>query len=335
MITIKSIANTFGVSTATVSKALNGLTGMSDELRERILQYAKENNYVPNMYGRGLKGVSLRVIGVIIPDNANPTYSVMLKGIEARAEQAGFNIILCNSDEDWKKEQSKINVLVEKKVDGILLVPAAVAEDEPPKRYSMLDAVKMPFVMSIRKLEGYYCDVLTSDNRYGASIAVNYLIGKGHRKIVHVTSTLNTSTVTQRIIGFKEKMQVAKLPVDCDSIIHLNYLNKDSFTSGVAELVKRKDKFTAIFAFNDMLAFHLIKTLSALGLQVPKDIAVIGYDDNDFADFCLVPLTTVSHDSFYLGYLGADILIERIKDKSKLYSEKLIRPSRIIERMSV
>jgi LacI family transcriptional regulator len=335
MITIKSIAETFGVSTATVSKALNGLPGMSDELRVSILQYAKENNYIPNMFGRGLKGVSFQVIGVIISDNANPTYSMMIKGIEARAEQCGFNIILCNSGEDWKKEQRQIKILLEKKVDGILIVPAAVAEGEPCGRYAMLEAVKIPYIMAIRKIENYYCDILMSDNRFGAKMAVKYFIDKGHKKIIHVTSTLNISTVTDRIAGFKEQMLESELPLDEDSVVYVNYLDKNSFYAKVSELVKRKDEFTAIFAFNDMLAFHLIKALSAFGVRVPEDVAVIGYDNNDFADFCLVPLTTVSHDSFYLGYLAADLLIERIEDRNKLCSEKLIKPDRIIERNSV
>jgi len=335
MITIKSIAENFKVSAATVSKALNGLPGVSDELRGSIINYAKENNYIPNMFGRGLKGETLKVIGVIISDNANPTYSMVIKGIEAQAELCGFNIILCNSHEDWKKEQKQIRVLLEKKVDGILIVPSAVARDELSGRYDILDAVKIPSIMAIRKIESYCCDIVTSDNVFGAKMAAKYLLDKGHTNIIHITTVLNISTSSERIIGFKQAMERAGLEIDEQSIIAMDYSDQEAFQNAMSQLIKRKADFSAIFAFNDIMAFHVIKALHSFGLSVPKDVAVIGYDNNDFADFCSVPLTTVHSDSFYLGFLAAATLLERIHCESTPYSEKLIKPKRIIERDSV
>jgi LacI family transcriptional regulator len=335
VITIKSIAKHFGISTAAVSKALHGHKGVSEELREEIVQYARKNNYVPDMYGRGLKGETLKVLGIIISDNTNPTYSRLVKGIEAEAETQGYNVILCNSNESYQREKMQINSLLYKKVDGLLIVPSPKGETEGNDRYDMLEQLNVPYVCINRTLEGCVCAVIKSDNVYGAKMATRFLIDKGHRKIIHITSGKNISSARERIEGFCEAMQEAGLDMNGVKVYKVDDTTRESSKKGVFEILKDNDDFTAIFTFNDNLAFAVMQVLKNKGKKIPEDVAVIGYDDNDFADICTVPLTTVPQDSYYIGQLAVKTLLDRITAQATQLIELLVKPEKIVERESV
>ncbi len=329
------MAKHFGVSTAAISKALNGLPGVSDELRQSIIEYARDNKYVPNIYGKGLKGKAPKVVGVIITDNANPSYSRIVKGIEAEAEKLDYSVILCNSGDEWSKENRYLEMLVEKSVLGILIVPSQRCADEPSNRYEILEKANVPFVLMNRTIDGLECDSVVTDNVQASAMAVHYLVEHGHSKIIHVTSEKNISTAVERMLGFKRAMHEHKLRCTDADVYRINDYSRDNCVVAMAEILRKRNEFTAVYAFNDSIAFACIKAIMEHGLSVPDDIAVIGYDDNGFADISLVPLTTVPQESEYLGAIAFEMIIDKIATNRRTPLQKVLLPRSIAERKSV
>lgn len=335
MITLKIIAQHFGVSTAAISKALNGLPGVSEELRTAVVAFARENNYVPNMFGKGLKGKAPKVMGVIITDNANPSYSRIVKGVEAEAEKLDYSIILCNSEDKWSKESRYLEMLVQNSVQGILIVPAQRDENEPKNRYKILEKANVPYVLINRTLEGYDCDTVVADNHRASAMAVDYLVKKGHRNIIHITSDKNISTAVDRMDGFRRAVEKHGLPVHEKDIYRIHDTDRDACAVAMEEILRQRRDFTAVYAFNDSMAFGCMKAMAANKIAVPAEMAILGYDDNGFADISLVPLTTVPQPSEYFGSLAFELIVDKRNTRRTTSMHKVVMPSSIIERNSV
>lgn len=335
-ININTIAAHFTTSATTVSKALNGKKGVSTKLRREILQYAKENNYIPNLYGRGLKGKTLRVIGVVISDNCNPSFAELVQGIEHCANEADYNIILCNSNESWETEKKHIGILIEKGVEGIIIIPTErQGKHEGFERYMPFQNLGVPIVFAFRTMEGCTFDVVKTDNRYGAYLATKYLIDKGHRSLLHITTNLDISTRYERIEGFKKALEEAKLPFADDMVFTVSAYGMESSEQDVRRLLTEKRGFTGIFVFNDLLAIGAVKAMHDLGIAVPGDIAVIGFDNMSFSSVCTVPLTTVSQHNRQMGEAAFKILMERITGGKHGSILREYRPDALILRDSV
>jgi LacI family transcriptional regulator len=335
MITIKMIAKHFNISAAAVSKTLNGIPAVSEELRQEILKFAKENNYIPNIYGRGLKGEKMGVFGVILADNTNMIHSKLIKGIEREADKHGYNIILCNSSEDWKKEQKQINMLLQKRIDGLLIVPAPPNREETEKRYTILDNIKIPYVCVYRSLSGCNCDIVKSDNVSGALLATQFLIGRGHKKILHSTTNKNISSGQERLKGYRMALKKAGISYKEENVIFVDETDREEIKRRVIETIQEQYDYTAIFAFNDNIAFAAMLALRSAGKRIPQDMAIIGFDNTDMADISIVPLTTVSQDGITLGRMAVEVLLERIQNKEKNLKTLILPPGGIVERESV
>jgi LacI family transcriptional regulator len=193
-VTIKYLADILDVSPKTVSKAINDKSGVSEELRQRIKSLANELNYVPSLFGRGLRGHTTKTIGVIVTDNANPNYSHAIKGIEYKSEQFGYNIILCNSNESVEKENNYIHMLIEKHVDGIILTPSPIAQGQVGSGIEKLKQFNIPYVFVNRFIEGEKDNCVGVDNVGGAYIATDYLIKQGHKKIIYLMANMDISS---------------------------------------------------------------------------------------------------------------------------------------------
>lgn len=335
MITIKHIAKHFGISTAAVSKALNGLEGVSEELRSEIMEFAKKNNYIPNLYGRGLKGNKINVLGVVISDNTNPMYSKLIKGIEAEANDHAFNIILCNSSENRENELKQIQMLLQKKIDGLLIVPAQLEKEEAGDRYDILDRLNIPYVCIDRSLPGSSCDIVKSDNVYGTKLGTRYLIDHGHTRIIYASSAKKISSAREREQGYLEAMREAGLPADENNIVYLPDTSREDNRNEMLRVLEKRDDFSAVFAFNDTMAFAILQALYIKGKRIPGDVALMGYDNNDFAEICMVPLTTVSQDSYHFGKLAVKAIMERINNERTQFVQCVVKTRGIIERDSV
>jgi len=308
--TLRDIAESIGVTKKTVSKALNDLPGVSDALRLTIKRKAEALNYVPNIYGLGLSGKSPRTLGVVISDNSSPAYALFLKGIEEAANRSGYTVVICNTNEDPAAEDVHVRVLASRQVQGVLLSPCGNRSHNPGLK--ILDRLHIPHVLINRRSGPKSGICVSQDHRAGAILATEFLLDRGHRNILHLTCKEATSVVTARTHGFRSAMRQRGQKA-ASAIVRAAC--RISIESGCCEMLGAlADGFqgTAVFAFNDMIAFGALKALHQRGIRVPQDMAVIGYDDIPFAEVSHPPLTTV-HQAFHeVGVEAVRVLLAKM-----------------------
>ena len=308
--TLRDIAALLQTTTKTVSKALNDQPGVSPELRDKIKLAAEELHYVPNIFGRGLSGKPQRTIGVILPENANPFYSFVIKGLEQEATDADYSIMLCNSNDDLGRENKVLRVLIEKHVDGIILTPA---QPRANQHIELLQRQKIPYVLINRTIPGHDYPCIKADSTTGAYLAGQYLLDKGHRRILHLTRFSSVIAVEERIQGMERAFQERGLAWDpLDISRSCKEVSVEGGYAAMQAILKTRRDFTAVFAFNDILAFGALKALLECGARIPQDVAVMGFDNILFSDVCLVPLTTVNQNNAAIGAIAMQVLLEQI-----------------------
>ena len=331
-ITIKSIAALVKTSPKTVSKALNNQPGVSKELREKIRKKARELKYVPNAFGKGLSGKPSKTIGVIITDNTNPMYSLILKGLEEKAAESDYAIILCNSNEDIQTEKKLIHVLLQKQVDGIIIRPV----DNPKniRNLELLQHFGMPYV-TINRVHPHQEDCCVRPNDFlAAYLAGQYLLQKGHSKIIHLTRKYSILAVEDRIVALKKIFSENSLTFQDENIYRRCEGSVESAYTEMLKILRERHDFTAVFAYNDIIAFGVMKAVHECRLRIPGDIAIMGIDNLMFAEICLVPLTTVNHHMSAVGTIAMEVLLNKIQNKHDAPHPKVPEPY-VVERQSV
>ncbi len=337
-ITIRELAKMANVSPKTVSKALNDQPGVNKELSSKIKKLAKEMNYIPNLLGRGLKHNSIKTIGVIIPSSSNPHYSEVIKGIVEKSEKFGYSIILCSSDDSISHEDQQIQLLLQKHVDGIILTPAPDFIDSKRTGIENLKKFGIPYIFINRYLKGEENNCVKIDNILGGYLGTKYLIEKGHKEIIylspHLTSQRVNSSANDRIIGYKKALTENNIPVNENNIYSCDSINLESSFNAMLNILKKRRNFTAVFSFNDVVAFGVIKALYEYRLRIPSDVAVIGFDDMLYSQICLVPLTTIRQDSYLIGSVATELLVNKIIDNYVVDANKMIFTPKVIVRLS-
>lgn len=338
-ITIRELAKFANVSPKTVSKALNDRPGVNKELSNKIKKLAKEMHYIPNLLGRGLKHSSIKTIGVIIPSSSNPHYSEITKGIVEESDKFGYNIILCSSDDSIDHEDRQIQLLIQKQVDGIILTPAPDFIDSKRIGIETLKKFDIPYILINRYLKGEEDNCVKIDNTLGGYLGTKYLIEKGHREIIylspHLTPQRVNSSANDRITGYKKALIESNIPVNENNICSCDTINLDSSFNAMLNILKKRRDFTAVFSFNDVVAFGVIKALYECRLRIPSDVAVIGFDDMLYSQICLVPLTTIRQESYMIGSVATELLINKINGNYIVDANKMVFTPKIIERLSV
>ncbi len=329
-ITLKDIAREAGVSTTTVSRALNNKNDISISTKQRILKLAKEMGYTPNAIARGLKIKQTQTVGVAIADISDPFFAPIVKGIEKAAHQEGYHIILCDTDEDYKKEEEALRTLIEKRVDGLLVTPAQTDY----KDITELKRRKIPFVLLGRhfNFELFETDYVATDDIEGAFSATTYLIKKGHKRILFINGPDYVSSAKERLAGYKRALLEAGIGID-QSLIRKGGIKMEDGYKIMKEELKKSLNFTAVFAYSDFVALGVIKALKEAHLKIPRDIAVVGYDDIEVAAFLEVPLTTVRIPKYELGVEGFKLLKRKIANEISS-PQKVILPTELIIRKS-
>lgn len=331
-VTIKDIASRVNVSPKTVSKALNDLPEVSDELREKIKTVAREMNYISNRFAQSLiSGKPSRTIGVII-DHTSPAYALILRGLEERAAEQDFNIILCNSKNDVVREKKFVNMLLEKQVDGILIRP--VDHHDTIYNLEILKKIKLPYVIINRSIPKHEHSCIRADSFSSAYQATQYLIRKGHQNFIHITYKFQNRSVKDRITGMKQALKEADLVFEKKNVYALDNATAQTAYTSMLRILKERGDFTAIFAYNDVMAYGAMKAVYECRLRIPSDVAIIGVDNLMFSDFCLVPLTTVNQNLYGIGKIAMDFLLKKVDGKDTSDKYEIPKPY-VIERESV
>ena len=330
-VTLKDIAARLDTSPKTASKALNNQPGVSEELRQKIKDIAREMHYIPNPFGKGLSGKPLKTIGIIVPDNVNPSYSLMLRGMETKASALHYSIILGNSNEDIEQESALVQVLLGKHVDGVIICPTYYPEISP--NVKILQQLKMPYVLVDRDLRDQPHPCVKTNNFLAAYLAGQYLIRKGYSKIIHLTRKHSVPAVEERIEGLKKAFHEKGIPFQEDRIFRRCEISIESGFQATQEILHTNKDFNAVLAFNDIIAFGVMKALRDARLRIPEDVAVMGFDNLIFSDICLSPLTSVNQNLCAIGTVAMELLLQQIAGKDAVKMTELPKPY-IVERES-
>jgi LacI family transcriptional regulator len=309
-VTIKDIAREANVSFATVSRAFNNKSGVRPEIRARILEVAKRLNYTPNGIARGLVNKRTKTIGLLIPDITNPYFPEVARGIEEGAKEQGYSVFLCNTNWEQDRQAQYIELLIEKRVDGLVIAPVSNAMD--PAQERLFDSI--PVVYVDRPPQATRRSYVVIDNERGGFLATKHLIESGCRTIGFIGAVEQSMPVDERLEGFKLAMTRYGLSIE-ERYIKLGHFTQEAGTRLVREMIEKGDYPRAIFAENDILALGVMEGVRSMGLSVPADIAVVGFDDIHFASFENVQLTTICQPKYDMGKAAVKILLEEIDVK--------------------
>lgn len=311
--TIKDIANYTGFSVTTISLVLNNKAKkIPQSTKDTIMDAVEKLNYHPNQLAVGLVKKRTQTIGLIISDVSNVFFSTLAKGVEDSCRRQGWNLILCNTNDEHERDLAYIQVLADKGVDGILFCMARDSDREKAKEsINLLEKLKIPFVMIDRYLEEADCSSVIVNHMQGGYAATRHLLQKGHRRIGCVTGPLGLEDSKERLAGYRRALEEYHVPYVPELIYEGNY-DRESGTKAMEYFMEQKIPVSAVFAFNDMSAYGVYNGLKKWGMSVPGEISVIGYDDIFFSEILDVPLTTVKQPVYDMGVEGVKLLIEEV-----------------------
>jgi len=309
---IRKVAQLAGVSVATVSRVLNHPERVSEKTKNRVLSVMKDIDFSPNALARGLNLRRTNTIALVIPDIQNPLYTEIARGVESIAHRNGNNLLLCNTEKDVVKEKSYVQMLIEKKIDGVILAYTGLKDADFQEIINKeINLILCGMNSATMRISSVY-----SDFRQGAALAVQHLIKLGYKRIACITGSDRYIENREKVQGYIETMEKAELDVHPHYLVHGN----DDINSGylsALKLQKIEDRPEAVFVCNDLMAIGAINAMQKAGLNVPEDIGVVGYDNIVMGSFIDPKLTTVSWPVYKMGILSARILIDEVKSKSE------------------
>lgn len=329
MPTIRDVAKRAGVAPTTVSRVINNAGYVKDTTRERVETAIQELGYVPNRLARSLRLKRTHTLGLVVTDIANPFWPAVARGVEDTAHTAGFNVILCNTDESEAKQAQYLEVLLQKRVDGILLAPASASAE----LVDWIQSQTMPVVLVDRTVDGGQVDVVRGDSENGAYRLVQHLISLGHRHIAVLSGPNNVSTAVDRVAGYRRAMGDAGLQV-CPGWVRWGEFSRDSGYEMAEQVLATSPHPTALFAVNNFIAVGALRALRDMGLRVPEDISVVSFDDLT-SQLVIEPFLTVADQPAYdMGKRAAELLLARLSGLARNGCQDVVLPVQVTIRES-
>ncbi len=317
-VTIKDIAKKTGYSVSTVSIALNKKEfRLPQKTRDEILKTAKEMGYVRNQTAISLRKKRSNTIGLIIPDIRNDFYATFAKGCEQTCSENGWGLIITNSDNHQEKESRYIDMLYQKNVAGIIMARASLYNEKPIDTFGQLKKLKIPHVL-LDFSGTSVSNVVSSDHELGGYLVTKHLLKLGHRKIACITGDLSLEGAKSRLNGYQKALQEAGIAYDKRLIYESDYTFETT-----REVVKKMDLggFTAVFAFNDLMALAFENYVRENGYQVPRDFSVAGYDNTAISKIMYPSLTTVDQSVQKMGASASNILMDPDVENGRVIKE--------------
>lgn len=315
-VTISDIARESGVSQTTVSRVLNNSGYVKDETREKILKIIKEKKYIPSAIARGLSTKKTNTIGVVVPDINNPFFGEVIKGIGEIADKYNFNIILCNTNDNVKKEIKALEVLKEQRIEGIVITPSSVEDEFNSEYLKDIQNFGIPVVLAEGQVKFSDFSGVFTDNIKGAYEAISALTKNGHTKIAIITGRMNTKSAKDRLEGYKKALMENNLNIDEEYILYGDYKEQSGYNL-TKEILTMKDRPTAIFVSSNLMTFGAVKAIYEKELSIPKDISIIGYDNLEILNIVGLNISYVSAPAREIGIKSMKLLIERLKNSNK------------------
>jgi LacI family transcriptional regulator len=328
---LKDIARDLNVSVMTVSKVVRGCADVGAETRSRVLAKIKELNYQPNWVARSLAARRTFMIGLIVPDLMHSFFAEIAKGVSSAIRPLGYDVVICNSEEDSAFESSEIDRLLGRQVDGLILASA-----QAPSKVEVFERIEsrnVPYVLIDRQFADVRANYVGADDAAIGRMATRHLIERGCRRIAHIAGPPIT-TGLGRLQGYREALAAAGIPVPDSYVVHAR--DDESAYESVRGLLALEPRPDGVFGYNDPIAAGAMKAVLEAGIAIPRDIKVIGVGNVHYSDLLRVPLSTIDQSSAQIGQQAADLLMKAINSKRKRPPKTVtIEPKLIVRESTV
>ncbi len=330
MATVVDVAKLAGVSASTASRVFSGRGYVANQTRQKVLQAAKELGYTPNHIARSLRLHRTKMIGLLISDVENAFYSTIAKNVESAAKEAGYHVVLCNSNDDPEEETEYLNLLEMIQVEGLILTPTA-------KNHQVLVRLQQKGISVVqidRQVEGLHADAILVDNEAGAASAVSHLIEAGHERIGILSGSVEVTTGKQRLAGYERALREHGIPLQPE-LVRSGSFRHDHAIEDARALINIDPAPTAIFAANNILAEACLSVFAELGITVPCDISLVAFDDIKWMSMKKPLITTVHQPIAEMARSAAALLLKRLKNPDPMPPNEMIFQPTLIIRESV
>jgi DNA-binding LacI/PurR family transcriptional regulator len=325
MASIKDVARLAHVAPSTVSNVLNCKNNVKEETILRVYEAIKALDYTPNFHARGLRGKRTSMIGIVIPNIGNPFYMLVVRGIEDIADRNDYTVVLCNTDDDIKKERICTAQLKMKSLDGLIICSSLLSEQE-------LLGIGMPVVLIDRITDNPELCSININNIRAGYVAAEHLINTGRKKIGIITGPLYYYHFRKRMEGYLNSLSDHKIGLDYNLVAETSPDRKGGYDA-MGKLYKNSPDIDAVFAENDLMAIGAIKFLLENGVQIPRDVSVIGFDNIDAATIVNPSLTTIDQPQYKIGEMAMNQLV-KIMHNDKIESPHIEIEPKLIKRES-
>jgi LacI family transcriptional regulator len=330
-VTIRDVARVSGVSPMTVSRVINESARVRPETRLRVEAAISELGYVPSRLARGLSRQRTGTLAVIVPDVANPFFTMVVRAAEEVARRADYRVILCDTRADLSVEHDVVEELIAHRVEGIVIAPVSNRSSAHLRR---LERFGVPAVLVDRTVPGVDCDAVVGDSVGGARQLVDHLISLGHRRIGLIVESDEVSTAHDRHRGYEAALEAAGIPLDPALVAVDTAADPRGGYAGMKRLLELEERPTAVFTVNNLAALGAIEAIRAAGLEVPDDVALVCFDDIEYASRLYPFLTAMEQPAEMLGTLGTQLLLERLQGRGPARRHVVVLPGEFIIRRS-
>lgn len=330
MATMKDIAKLAGVSTSTVSHVINKSRFVSEEISERVNKAARELNYRPSALARSLKVNRTKTIGMLVTTSTNPFFGEVVKGVERSCYQQGYNLILCNTEGDNERMRGSIDTLLQKRVDGLILMCSSLEGERIDvfEQYPDIPVVVMDWGPML-----FTSDKIQDNSLRGGYLAAKHLIDSGHKEIGCITGPLVKHQAQMRYEGYKRALIEAQLSFHADWIIESDFECEGGYEA-FNRMYEKGPLPSSIFVCNDMMAMGVINAAHEKGIKIPEELSIIGYDDIHIAKFMTPSLTTIHQPKYRLGKAAVEALLNKVEGRETDAQVVQLEPT-LIERATV
>lgn len=330
MATIKDVAKAANVSISTVSRVLNNSGYTSEKTRKKVMETVEKLNYHKNMIATAMIKKQTSTFGLIIPDIKNVFYADLTRAVEDAANKNGFNVILCNTDNDLDKELIYVNFLIQKGIDGIIFSTPEVRDNNINRVLEIRP--DLPVITLGSQVRGVQVNEVIVDNLEGGYIASKYLLDLGHRNIGFIGGSEESYATIERKKGFEQAMEEKGVKVNSNHVFLDEFKIENGYKHSL-QMLSKKERPTAIFAANDAIAVGIYRAARKLGLEIPDDLSVVGFDNSEYATIVYPELTTVHTPVYEIGERAMEMIIKETRNKETAKETVVFRPT-LIERES-
>ncbi|MAX40295.1 LacI family DNA-binding transcriptional regulator [Gimesia sp.] len=332
-VTLKEVAEAAGVSVSTASRALSGKAEacrISSATEQSVREAAKKLQFSPSLLARSLRSQQTKLLGVVLPNVANPFFAAIAREITLAAEADGYSVLLTDSQENGETEARLVEQLQARQIEGLVVCPVGMDETHLCK----LANQKLPLVLVDRGFDNRDLVTVTSDHQSGARIAMNELLDAGHRTIGILQGLPETLPNRERLSGVQDSLSAAGLDFD-PMLIAGHHFDEASGYQAALRLLTTRPEITALFAFSNQNALGALRAAAEMGRAIPDDLSLIAFDDFPFAAYLAAPLTSVSQDVSQLGQVAAQLLLEQIRSSVPPEQKQYRIPVQLMRRSSI